>query len=184
MDTLILGFTGLPASGKGASAKYLTEKYRAGNFRYSTILRDLLHRLSLPESRDNLIRLSEIIRHEFGEDTLAKAIAQDAANSGQSLIIVEGIRRLADIKHLAQLPNFVLVEIFADIKIRYQRLKIRGENADDNTKTFEQFQADHQRSTELSIPEVVAQATEHLDNNGSLNELYKKLDNLVTKYLK
>lgn len=183
MQKLILGFTGLPASGKGTAAKYLENKYHAGNFRYSTILRDLTRRLSLEENRDNLIRMSEIVRHEFGEDTLAKAIAKDAQQSEEKLIVVEGIRRMSDIEHLAKLPNFVLVEIFADIKTRYQRLKIRGENADDNTKTFEQFEADHQRTTEASIPEVAKHATERVDNNGSIENLYILLNNLVKKYL-
>ena len=75
-----------------------------------------------------------------------------------------------------------MVEIFAEPRTRYERLIKRGENADDNSKTYEQFLEDHKRSTEMSIPEVVARATEHVDNNGSLEELYSQLDALVKKY--
>lgn len=181
-NKVILGFTGLLASGKGTVAKYLEKKYQAGSFRYSTILRDLTNRVYLEESRDNLIKMSECIRHTFGEDTLAKAIAGDAAKTDNNLVVVEGIRRLADIEHLAKLPNFVLVEIFADPRTRYERLIKRGENADDNTKTFEQFLEDHKRSTELSILDVVKHTTEHIDNNGTMDNLYTQLDALVKKY--
>ena len=179
---LILGFTGLLASGKGAAAKYLEEKHQAGAYRFSTMLRDLLNRLYLPQSRDLLVKMSESMRAAFGEDVLAQTMANDVANDAHQIIVVEGIRRLADIAYLSKLPNFVLVEIFADPKVRYARLIKRGENKDDNSKTYEQFLADHQRSTEVSILEVIKHATERTDNNGNLESLRKQLDELVKKY--
>jgi hypothetical protein len=60
----------------------------------------------------------------------------------------------------------------------------RGENADDATKTYEQFLADHERSTEKSILEVVPLAKERIDNNGDQEDLHKQLDALVEKYTK
>jgi dephospho-CoA kinase len=48
---IIFGFTGLMASGKGAAALYLQNRHSARTFRFSTILRDLLKRLDLPEIR-------------------------------------------------------------------------------------------------------------------------------------
>lgn len=182
MKKLILGFTGQLASGKGTVAKYLMEKHNASPYRFSTILRDLVDRIYAPQSRDNLIKMSDIIRGTFGEDILSKAIAGDAQKDTANLIVVEGVRRLTDIEHLAKLPNFVLVEIFAEPRTRYERLIKRGENTDDSTKTYAQFLEDHQRDTELSILDVIKHATEKIDNNGSYNDLYKQLDELVKKY--
>lgn len=182
MAKLILGFSGLLASGKGTAAAYLEKKYQASTYRFSTILRDVADRLYIEQSRDNLIRLSEIIRGTFGEDILAKAMAKDVANDPKELVVIEGIRRMADIEYLQKIPGFVLVEIFADPKIRYERLTKRGENVDDTTKTYEQFLADHQRSTELSILEVIKEAKEKVDNNGSLEDFHQQLDALVKKY--
>ena len=179
---VILGFTGLLASGKGTAAEYLKTAHQASHYRFSTILRDIAKRIYTKETRDNMIKLSECLRAAFGEDILAKTMAQDVKNDTNKIIVVEGIRRLADIEYLNKLPHFVLVEIFADPKIRYERLIKRGENADDTGKTYEQFLADHQRSTELSILDVTKRAEEHVDNNGNLNKLYKQLDKLVKKY--
>lgn len=181
-NKLIFGFTGLMVSGKGMSTKYLEEKHGADTFRYSTILRDILDRIYVEQSRDNLIKISEGVRGIFGENTLAKAIAGDVEGAAAELVIVEGIRRLADIEYLAKLPNFVLVEIFADSKVRHERLMKRGENTDDTTKTYEQFLSDHRRSTEITIPDVVKLATEHVNNNGTTEELYATLDALVARY--
>ncbi|MFA5076136.1 MAG: AAA family ATPase [Patescibacteria group bacterium] len=179
---IILGFAGLLCSGKGTAAEYFKINHGATTYRFSTILRDLLHRVYLEESRDNMIRISECVRHEFGEDILSKAIAGDAAKDTNNLVIVEGIRRMTDIEHLAKLPNFILIEIFADPQKRYQRLVQRGENSDDKTKTYAQFLADHQRSTELSILDVIKHVQERIDNNGDKDKLHKQLDQLLTKY--
>jgi dephospho-CoA kinase len=181
-NKIILGFVGLPASGKGTSAEYFQKKYKASTYRFSTMLFDLLKRIYLETNRDNLIKMSEAIRGTFGEDTMAKVMAKDAESDENNIIIVDGIRRMADIEYLSKLPNFVLIEIFADLRTRYERMIQRCEKPDDKTKTFEQFVEDHKRSTEMSIPEVAAHATEHLDNNGSLEDLRQKLDNLISKY--
>ncbi|MEK7131118.1 MAG: AAA family ATPase [Patescibacteria group bacterium] len=179
---LILGFVGLPASGKGTSAEYYQKKYGASTYRFSTMLFDLLQRIYVETNRDNLIKMSEAIRGTFGEDAMAKVMAKDATSDRNNLIIIDGIRRMADIEYLSKLPNFILIEIFADPRLRYERLIKRSEKPDDQTKTFEQFMADQQRSTEMTIPEVASHANEHLDNNGTANDLYKKLDNLISKY--
>lgn len=179
---IILGFVASMAAGKGTAAKYLEEKYGAHTYRFSTMLFDLLKRIYVEPSRDNLIKMSEIIRGTFGEDTMAKVMAKDAENDKNNLIIVEGIRRMADIEHLAKLPNFVLIEIFADLEKRHQRLIQRREKPDDATTTLEQFKKDHARSTEITIPEVASHAIARIDNNGTVAELHKQLDDLLNKH--
>lgn len=182
-NKIIIGFVGLLASGKGTAAKYLEEKYHASSYRFSTILRDMLRRAYLEQTRDNMIKISEAIRGTFGEDILAKTIARDAENDTNSIVIIDGIRRLADIEHLRKLPNFLLVEIFAEPKTRHERLVKRGENPDDVTKTYEEFLADHQRSTEITIPDVIPLAKSHIDNNGTLDELHAQIDQIVKQHI-
>lgn len=179
---MIFGFVGLIASGKGEATKYLAQKYKASTYRFSTILRSLLDQLFLEHSRDNMIKMSEIVRNAFGENILARAIAENVDKDKNKIIIVEGIRRLADLEFLEKMPNFILVEIFADPQIRFSRLAMRNENPDDATKTFEQFLADHQRTTELSIQDVIRKAKEKINNNGEKESLQKQLDELIKKY--
>lgn len=169
------------ASGKGTAARYLKEKYGASTYRFSDMLSDMLDRFYLEHNRDNFIKLSEMVRDTFGEDMMAKTMARDVAKDPNQIIVVEGVRRLADIEYLKRLEGFVLIEIFADMKTRYERLTKRREKSDDQIKTFAGFQADHQRSTELSIIEVARQATERVNNNGSLEELYRQLENLRSR---
>lgn len=181
MAKLILGLTGPIASGKGTIKKYLVEKYGAKECRFSTPLRDILARLDLEVSRDSLVRLSTSLRQTFGEDTLAKAIAADAAKLDADIVVVDGVRRMADIVYLSKLPGFVLASVDADAKVRYERMKLRNENKGDDAKTFEDFLADHQRETELTIPEVMSHATFAFENSGSMEKLFEQADKVVAK---
>lgn len=175
----ILGLVGEMAAGKGTAAGYLKEKYGASTYRFSDMLADMLDRLHLPHNRDNFIKMSEMVRGTFGEDIMAKTMAQDVEKDQNKLIIVEGVRRLADIEYLKKMSGFVLVEIFADIEKRFARMKSRGEKSDDGSKTLAEFKADHKRSTELSILEVARQASLRIDNNGTKEQLYEQLDRIV-----
>ena len=170
------------ASGKGTVASYLETKHNASNFQYSKMLRDILDRLYLPQNRDTMPKCSKMIRDTFGNDIMARTMAEDVKHSHENIIVSEGIRRLDDIKYLQQNPNFILIRIDADEKIRYSRLTTRTENTDDKTKTFNQFISDHQKETELTIPEVMNLATETLNNDGSLENLHTQIDSLTKKY--
>ncbi len=179
MKKIIIGLVGEIASGKGTTAKYLEEKYRATSHRFSTPLRDILNRLYLEINRKNMQDLSFVLREKFGQNTLARIIAEDASNDSNGVIVIDGIRRPADIEYLAKLPEFQLVYITAEMKTRFERLIRRGENEDDKNKTFEQFQKDHEAETELEIPKIGATANHKIDNNGSLEDLYSQIDRLI-----
>lgn len=178
---IIIGFTGLIASGKGTAAKYLEEKYGASTYRFSTMLRDGLDRFYISQTRENIVIFSEIMRQAFGQDLMAKVIANDARNDEHAIVVVEGIRRMPDITHLKEIPDFKLIRLVAEPQTRWERLTKRNENADDATKTYEQFQADHQMPTELTIPEVMGHADLEIDNNGDLDALYRQLDLLIAE---
>lgn len=184
MAKLIIGLTGPISSGKGTVKNYIVEKYKAEDCRFSTILRDILGRVDMPICRENLQKLSTSLRHTFGEDLLAKAITKDAQELASDIVVIDGIRRMTDIGHLIMLEHFVLVSIDADPKTRYERLILRNENEDDKCKTFEGFLDDHKRETEITIPEVMTYAKEGINNNGSLDDLHKQVDDIIKKYLK
>lgn len=182
MNKIIFGFVGQIASGKGTATKYLKTKHGASTHRFSTMLRDVLDRLYIDQTRENLQTISQILRENFGEDTLARVMAEDVKNDKYKLVIIDGIRRPDDVKYLKEIPGFILVNITADIEKRFERIKKRSENLDDQQKTLEEFKADHQKEAELKIEEIANQATEIINNNGNLENLYQNLDILLAKY--
>ncbi|HNW71466.1 MAG TPA: AAA family ATPase [Candidatus Paceibacterota bacterium] len=181
MSKIIIGLVGSLASGKETIKKYLVEKNNAKDCKFSSILRDVLNRLSVPISRENLQKVSTVLRENFGEDLLASAIATDASKLDADIVVIDGVRRFTDIEHLKDLPNFVLVKIDADPKLRYERMKLRNENVGDDKKTFEEFMKDHEAEADKQIPEVMKTAKYEIINNGSFEDLYKQLDELIAK---
>ena len=169
------------SSGKGTASQYLKDKYNAEIFRFSTILRDVLDRLHLEQSRENMQILSTSLRSTFGEDLLSKVIYNDLKNSKSDIVVLDGVRRQSDIQYIKEDPDFHLVEIDADSQIRFDRIIKRGENSDDKKKTFEDFLADEQRETELQIKAVAETAEYHLDNNGTTAELYDQIEEILNK---
>ncbi len=181
MSKIIIGLVGSLASGKETTKKYLVDKYEAKDCRFSTILRDVLERVTVPNSRENLQKISTVLRANFGENLLAKAIANDASKLDANVVVIDGVRRFTDIEHLEALPNFFLVKIDADPKIRYERMKIRNENEGDDKKTYEEFLKDHEAEADIQIGDVMKAAKYSIDNSGSFEELYSQIDEIIKK---
>lgn len=180
MTKIVLGLVGPIASGKGTVKKYIEEKHQGKDCRFSTVLRDVLSRVDIPISRENLQKVSTVLRQTFGEDLLAKAIVKDAEGIDADIVVIDGVRRLADIKYLKEMKNFFLVSIDADSKARYSRLVERKENEGDQDKSYEQFLADHEAEADREVPIVMAQANYRIDNSGSLDGLFGQVEQIIS----
>lgn len=183
-EKIILGIAGEMASGKDTLTKYLVQKYGAKQFRFSDSLRDMLDRLHLPQTRKNLSDLSHALRQTFGEDILAHVIENDAKNDASPFVVIDGIRRLSDIDLVRGIPGFTLIYVEADMERRHNRLIQRTQNADDPIKTFEDFKKDHLLETEMTIPPLRAVAKHIINNDGTLEELYAKVDTVLAEVQK
>ncbi|HBO16465.1 MAG: hypothetical protein UR69_C0003G0077 [Candidatus Moranbacteria bacterium GW2011_GWE2_35_2-] len=181
MSKVIFGLAGEIASGKGTVAKYIVEKHNGSSHRFSTALRDVAKRMYIKENRENLQKISTIFRENFDDNLLSMVIYQDVKNDSHNIVAIDGVRRMADIEYLKKLPEFKLVYIDADIKNRFERITKRGENVDDNAKTFEQFKKDHEREAELQIRDLKSKADFIVDNNGSYGDLYVQVDDIIGK---
>ena len=183
MAKLILGITGELGSGKGTIAKHIMLEHKGSVHKFSTILRDVLDRLYLEQSRDNLQALSTMLRKTYGEDIMAKGMYHDAENDENELVVVDGVRRMSDITYLKELPHFKLIYIEADMQNRYERIVKRGENPDDAKKTFEEFQKAHENESEIQIRDLKNYASHIVSNDGTYQELYAQVDEIIKENL-
>jgi len=182
-DKLIIGLTGQLAAGKTTVAKYLADKYQGKVYGFSGPLRDIADRLTLPQTRENLANLSSILRRQFGQDIILRAIKRDVATDPCQFIILEGMRRYGDFLAFKELPNFHLVAVVAEQRLRYERMTQRNQNPDDASKTWEQFQLDEQGEAEQDIPKAIAEAEFIIDNNDGLASLYQQAENIYQKLI-
>jgi dephospho-CoA kinase len=177
-EKIVFGLSGIIASGKDTVADYLVEKYGAEKLSFSAPLRDILNKLFLPVNRAHMSDLAELLMRRFGQDLLSKVISKSVELSDKKMFVLPNIRREADYSALLKF-NFVLVGVKTDKEKCYNRLIQRNQNEDDKIKTWQEFQSDLQRSTEVDIPHLVSKAAFQLDNNGSFDDLYRQVDNIM-----
>lgn len=181
MDKVIVGLAGEISSGKGTTAKYIAKKYKGNIHRFSTMLRDVAKRMYLEENRENLQKISTMLREYFGADILSKAIYFDVKNDKHRIIIIDGVRRPSDLEYLKKLTGFKLVYIETDMAKRYERIVKRGENTDDAKKTFKEFQKDHKKEAETQIRKMRGQADAVINNDETFKDLYRQIDKIIKK---
>lgn len=175
---LILGFCGHLSVGKGTACQYLEARHGAKTVMFSQSMRDVLKRLHLDISRPNLQKTSLILREGFGQDLFAQVVAADADKTDSELVCVDGMRRPKDLEHLKKLPNFYLISLVADQKLRWRRMISRSQNNDDSSKTFEQFKKEDNAEPESLIDEIAQTANFVIDNNGDLDSLYQQIEKI------
>ena len=178
---IILGFVGDLAAGKGTVCAYLKKKYGCNAYRFSTMLRDVLDRMHIEKSRENLQTVSRVLRENFGQDLLSKSIVGDVVNDPQMIVAVEGIRRPTDVAYLEKLPGFQLIYLTAEPQLRWHRLIKRNENPGDDKKTFEQFLTDEQVEADQLIKKFGQQAKFTINNNGNFEEFYREMDKILAR---
>lgn len=178
---IVIGLTGQIACGKGVIKKFLINEYQASDYRFSTILRDVLIRIHVEQSRENIQKMSTLLRQTFGEEILANVMSKDIQNDDCHFIVIDGIRRLADIKYLREIPGFFLVSVEASEELRHQRVIERNENPGDDKKTFADFLKDQEDESESEIPNTMATADYVIKNDGSWDHLWDQIHDLVKK---
>ncbi len=179
MAKLILGFAGQMGCGKGTLAKHVGQNYHASTHRFSTILRDMLDRIHVEQSRENISTLSTVLRKNFGENVFAKSMYHDVQEDLHDIVLVDGVRRMQDLQYLRELDHFKLVYIDADLQKRYERILTRKENTGDDHKTFEQFQRESELETEVQIADLKNYSQYVINNDGNFSELYAQIDEII-----
>lgn len=178
---MIIGIVGMYASGKDTAAEYLGKK---GFIHYS--LSDEVRketRLRKEKiTRDNLIRIANELREKFGPSILAERVLIKVCQDENKNYVVTSIRNPAEVEALKSKENFVLVLVTADIKKRFEWLKSRAREEDPMTfKDFVNKEKIEQSSDpkKQQLHKVVKEAKIILKNEGTIEELHHKIDQLV-----
>ena len=183
---MIIGLTGKNAAGKGEVASYLKIK----GFVYyslSDVLREEATKRGSEHSRDNLIKLGNELREKHGPQFLAQQINNKIKNNTGGKFVVDSIRSPFEAKELMKNKDFLLVGIDASIELRFERLLERGRAGD--SKTLEEFKKHEEQENTKNENSQQLDATFKLSgkvivNDSSLEELHKKIDNLMEKLSK
>jgi len=124
---MIVGLTGRNAAGKGTVADWLV----ARGFFYTSLsdaIRAWLRERGDEPTRDNLTAAGRLLRDQGGPGVLA--VRTLAGLPADRDAVVDSIRNPAEVVALRARADFVLVEVYADEAVRYERLRARGRAGD------------------------------------------------------
>ncbi|MBI4272252.1 AAA family ATPase [Candidatus Uhrbacteria bacterium] len=180
---VLIGITGRLASGKGRMTSEILKRYDADYVKFSDSLRHVLDAYSIPQSRDNIDSLSTFLRKTYGEDVLARAVEKKALISNREIVIIDGVRRKVDFERLGMHRHFVLVYIDVKPEIRYARSKSRNENVGDADLTYEEFLSRDSGEPQQQIESLKSVAHYVIENNSSIEEFDRQIDDVLKKAL-
>jgi len=181
MSKIIIGLAGKIASGKGTASDHIVKTHNAVNYRYSDPLKEALGIFDIEATRQNLQTFSTILRKNFSEDVLARAMFKRSKEAANDNVVIDGIRRIIDFANFQLLDNFYLIYIEVDQNIRYERYTKRDQSPGDATMSFNEFKEKDEAESEQQVEKVKSKAHFTVNNNGSYEELRSQIDDIIQK---
>jgi len=175
---IIIGLVGESGSGKDTVADYLEEKYGAILMRFADPLRETLSLYVQNISREDLQWFSFALRNRFGNKVLSEALRKKIDLIDEGIVFINGMRVPEDYGFVKSFPNSFVVYVTLDQKSRWQRIYNRKEKSDDKA-SFEKFQEMERAEIEVSIPKIGEKADFRIENTGTKEELFAKVDELI-----
>lgn len=180
---MIIGITGTIGAGKGVLVDYLKKKgfkhYSAREF-----IKKEIEKQGLTPDRDTMARVANDIRKEHGPTFIIESLYNEAVAENKDAVI-ESVREIAGAEFLKD-EGAILIAVDADRRIRYERIRGRGQSTDN--VTFEKFVEQEEREllsvdpNNQNILAVMEGADYHLMNNGSIEDFEKEVDSLLASF--
>ncbi len=181
---MIIGLTGKNGSGKTAVSEYLKDRGFLF-FSLSDGIREEIRKRGGEITRDVLIEVGNDLRGKFGPGVLAERVLSRLENDRN--YVIDSIRNPFEVEVLKRRKDFVLLALEADQTIRFERSRKRMREG--AAQTLERFAEEEARELDSSNPaSQQLQATRQMadvvvTNNGTLGELYRKLDELLPRMM-
>ncbi len=185
---IVIGLSGYAGSGKTTVANYLKEKYGFKVYTFSDVVEREARKMgllrdgvSLEEKKRILSEVGAKIREKYGRKSVFAEMLVEQINNGQpEKVCVDGFRSKEEVKTFRKnFPKFLLIFLHADPKRRYERRKKDDPNMD---MTLEEFlERDERDKKIIGMDKMEEMADTIIDNNGTLEELYRKIDEVVSE---
>ncbi len=172
---MIIGLTGLAGSGKDTVARYLQERHGYKMLVFSDILVEEAKTRGMEPTKMNLSILGDELRVAMGNAALAKKLLEKI--DPEENYVISGFRSPEEVYAIQnEVIDFCLILVDADKATRFKRR--RPEDPQTENEFFERDERDIENK---GTGKVIEMADFTIANDGSVDELYKKVDELLVK---
>ncbi len=179
-----LAFVGHPVGGKDTAAEYVAKKYSLHHISSSDLIRDYITKNNLGTlDRPNVHKHANELRAKHGGDYLVRVAFEKTKEN----LIVSGLRAIDEVETFKKLGGTVIA-VVAPMERRYEFSKKRGRIGDE--VTFEDFKKIEEEENESkdrngqNVGKVIEMADIVIENNGTLEDLFLKCEEVVKKLQK
>jgi dephospho-CoA kinase len=178
---MIIGITGSFGAGKGAVVDYLVREKGFGDYSARAFITDEIKFRGLPVNRDTMAEVANDLRQKHEPTYIIESLYTKAKDRGGDAVI-ESLRAVAEVRLIKKLGGIVL-GIDAPPELRYERAVARGSETD-KVPYEEWLQQEIRESnpndpTKQDIFGSLREADIVIENKGSLQELYEKIDEML-----
>lgn len=181
---IVLGFVGKICAGKGVSIEYLVKNHNFIASSCSDRIREEIRRKGEEINRKNLQQTSWDLKQKFGPTVLAKKTWQNLIDQEMEKVAIDSIRATEEVRYLKLKPNFYLVAIEANQRLRFERLLKRHIKGQKEPTTWEEFVKVEKRDNTgdgRNIQGCINLADFKIVNEGTFKDLYQNLEEILKK---
>lgn len=190
VDPLILGIVSTISAGRSTALNYLSKKYGFIIFSLGTHLKEVAHENGISFERSKLQELGNKLRGLYGNGYLAEQLRSSRhwIENKHQLVIVDAFKHSVEVEEFKKQGRFYLVGIDAPAERRRDWDKLRQEiGARNDRELFDRVEqvdrglSKDSRSCWQEVDTVMKMANEIIINDGSKENLYHKLDDMVMR---
>jgi dephospho-CoA kinase len=184
---IIIGITGTLGAGKGTIVEYLVNVKSFKHYSVRGFISDEIIKRGLEVNRDNMVVVANDLRAKYTSSYIVEQLYEQAKNSGENCVI-ESLRTVGEVEALKAKGNFYLFAVDAGSKVRYDRILLR-KSATDNI-SYDTFIENEKREMNSDDPnkqnlsDCIKLADYTFYNDGSIEEFYKKLQEVLDDIIK
>ncbi len=177
---IVIGFCGLPGSGKSTVLKAIEDLGII--ITMGDVIRNEARARGIEPIDENLGKIAQELREDFGPEIIAEKCVALIKSLESKVIFIDGLRSIAEVKTFRNSWKFPIVAVIIDDIIRIERLSNRG-RPDDPKNLEEQTERD-QREITFGLNDVINSANYKINNNITKKEVQKKARELIQEIIK
>lgn len=169
----VMGISGMPGSGKSIISDIAAER---GAIIVS--MGDIIREESKKRGESSK-ETAKNLRKEFGEyivsELTIKKIKKIQEEGVENTIVVEGIRSLPEVEMFKEnFDNFIILSIFANPKLRFERLKIR--QREDDSDDYNVFKERDYTELKFGIGSVISLSDKLIINESDMESCIEEIN--------